>query len=77
MGYQVYYTGPTSGSVTVDRSEGETASMVVTGLTNGGAYQFSVAGRSEHFESSRVADGNGPVLLCKQQAQCFIPLHLL
>ena len=65
VGYQVYYTGPTNGSVTADVFGAQTGSTTVTGLLNGGVYSFSVAGKSVHFESERVASLYGSVYLCK------------
>ena len=65
VGYQVYYTGPTNGSVTADVFGAQTGSTTVTGLLNGGVYSFSVAGKSAHFESERVASQYGSVYLCK------------
>ena len=65
VGYQVYYTGPTNGSVTADVFGAQTGSTTVTGLLNGGVYSFSVAGKSAHFDSERVASQYGSVYLCK------------
>ena len=65
IGYEVYYTGPTNGSVTVDEFGGETDNVMLTGLVNGEAYYFFVAGKLAHFESERVAVKYGPLYLCK------------
>ena len=63
IGYQIYYTGPTSGNVSVDNVD--SSSQVVTGLMNGELYQFFVAGRSEHLESEPLATGSGDIGLSK------------
>ena len=65
VGYQVYYTGPTNGSVTADVFGAQTGSTTATGLLNGGVYSFSVAGKSAHFESENVASQYGSIYLCK------------
>ena len=65
VGYQVYFTGPTNGSVTADVFGAQTGSTTVTGLLNGGVYSFSVAGKSAHFESERMGSQYGSVYLCK------------
>ena len=62
--YQIYYTGPTSGSVSFDGVE--SFRQIVTGLVNGESYQFFVAGKSVHLESEPVAaGGDGSVGLGK------------
>ena len=63
IGYQVYYTGPTSGNVSVDGVESN--NQTVSGLVNGEMYYFSVAGRSQHFESELVPAQQNPVGLSK------------
>ena len=63
IGYQVYYTGPTSGIVSVDGVESN--NQTVSGLVNGELYHFSVAGRSHHFESELVPAAQNPVGLSK------------
>ena len=68
IGYEVYYTGPSNGSVVADEFAGQTNSKTVTGLTNGGIYNFSVAGASKHFNGDRVIAVDGPVSLCKYTA---------
>ena len=83
VGYQVYYTGPTNGSVTADVFGAQTGSTTVTGLLNGGVYSFSVAGKSAHFESERVASQYGSVYLCKHlkyisaKISCISMLYIL
>ena len=86
MGYQVYYTGPTNGSVTADVFGAQTSRTTVTGLLNGGVYSLSVAGKSAHFDSERVASQYGSVYLCKHlkhihakisYAVYFIPYSLV
>ena len=63
IGYQVYYTGPSSGNISVagDKSNNQ----IVSGLVNGELYQFSVAGRSHHFESEPVPAEQNPLGLSK------------
>ena len=63
IGYQIYYAGPTSGNVSVDGVE--LNSLTVSGLVNGELYNFSVAGRSQHFESEPLPAGRNPVGFCK------------
>ena len=55
IGYQIYYTGPTSGNVSFDSVE--SFRQIVTGLVNGESYQFFVTGTSVHLESEPVAAG--------------------
>ena len=60
-GYEVYYTGPTTGSVTANELGAKTDKAIVSGLLNGGVYTFFVAGKSAHFETERVAANNGQI----------------
>ena len=62
VGYQIYYTGPTSGSLAVDSA---VDNVLITGLVNGGLYIISVAGRSVHLESEPVVIGPSPFGLSK------------
>ena len=65
VGYQIYYTGPTSGNVSVDGIDAN--NQTITGLVNGELYRFSVAGKSAHFESEPIAAEQNPVGLSKFQ----------
>ena len=60
IGYRIYYTGPTSGSMDADDID---FNNDVTGLVNGGTYIFSVAGKSEDLPSERVMADQGPIRL--------------
>ena len=66
IGYTVYYTGATSGNVSVDGIESN--HMVVTELINGESYSFSVVGRSGHLDGEPVAAYQNPVSLCESHA---------
>ena len=63
VGYHIYYTGPTSGNVSVDSVE--LNSYVISGLVNGEFYHVSVAGKSLHFESEPVMASQNPLGLSK------------
>ena len=67
VGYQVYYTGPTNGSVTADVFGAQTGSTTVTGLLNGGVYSFSVAGKSAQTRS-RLTE----VLFSNKWWDCYV-----
>ena len=62
-GYQIYYTGPTEGSLPADNIDSN--NEIITGLVNGQKYHISVAGKSTHLESEPVAAYNGPISLSK------------
>lgn len=63
VGYQIYYTGPTSGSLAVDDST--VRNVLITGLVNGESYIISVAAKSVHLESEPVVVGPSPFGLSK------------
>ena len=62
-GYQIYYTGPTEGSLSADSIN--INNEIITGLVNGETYHFFVAGKSAHLESEPVAASNSPISLSK------------
>ena len=74
IGYQVYYTGPTSGNVSVDGDKSN--NQIVSGLVNGEFYHFSVAGRSQHFESEPQPAGQNPLGLGKLYIMLMIFFYL-
>ena len=51
-GYQIYYSGGSSGSV--DVSGGSTNNHTLTGLQNGDSYTISIVGTSEYLPSDHV-----------------------
>ena len=66
IGYRVYYTGPTSGNISVElNGDKPNNNHIITGLVNGEVYYFSVAGVSVHFESEPVPAGQNPLGLSK------------
>ena len=52
IGYRIYYSGGSSGSV--DVSGGSTNSHLLTGLQHGTSYNISIVATSTHFYSNRA-----------------------
>ena len=52
-GYQIYYRGPTEGSLSVDSID--VNDKIITGLVNGQTCYISVTGKSSHLDSEPVA----------------------
>lgn len=67
IGYQIYYTGTTSGSVSVDASASRHIHVPIRDLVNGGLYVISVVGKSVHLMSAPVVAENSPIALSKYQ----------
>ena len=63
IGFQIYYTGPTNGSLASDDIVSNY--YIITGLVNGGSYHISVAGKSLHLESAQSEAHNNPIGLSK------------
>ena len=61
IGYQIYYTGPTNGSIPAD--DVNFNNKFITDLINGETYHISVAGKSAHLESEPVVAYNSPIVL--------------
>ena len=51
-GYRIYYSGGSSGSVSV--SDGSTDNYLLTGLLNEESYNVSIVATSQHFPSENV-----------------------
>lgn len=63
IGYQIYYTGTTNGSLAADDIVSN--NYTIAGLVNGGSYNISVAGKSAHLESSRTEAQENRIVLSK------------
>ena len=61
VGYQIYYIGPTNGSIPAD--DVDFNNEIITDLINGKTYHISVAGKSAHLESEPVVAYNSPIVL--------------
>lgn len=67
IGYHIYYTGTTSGSVSFNASGSKHIHVPIRDLVNGGSYVISVVGKSVHLESAPVVAEHSPIVLSRYQ----------
>lgn len=65
VGYQIYYTGTTNGSVYIDASASKHRHAPIRDLVNGGSYVILVVAKSVHLDSVPVVAEHSPIVLSK------------
>lgn len=77
VSYHIYYTGTTSGSVSVNASPSKHMHVPIKDLVNGGSYVISVVAKSVHLESAPVVAEYSPISLSKYQWPVRVPGNYL